>query len=64
MGVCTRIQFFWSDEHGVTSIEYALVASLIVVVIIAAVSALGAQVCERFNAVAGAFGVTDLPVCL
>lgn len=40
-----RIQSFmsnlWQDESGVTSIEYALVASLIAVVILSAVGILG-----------------------
>lgn len=47
---------FLQDEQGVTSIEYGMIASLIAVVILGAVSALGTQVCERFSSVASALG--------
>lgn len=52
----SSIQDFLQDEQGVTSIEYGMIASLIAVVILGAVSALGAQVCARFSAVASALG--------
>lgn len=49
-------QRFLSDEEGVTAIEYALIASLIAVVIIAAVTTTGKRVCETFRSVASALG--------
>jgi len=48
------IQRFIRDEEGVTAIEYALIASLIAVVIIAAVSLVGQDVNLTFNKVANA----------
>ncbi len=39
-------------ESGVTSIEYALIASLIAMVIISSVSAVGTNLIPIFNAVA------------
>jgi pilus assembly protein Flp/PilA len=40
-----------SDERAVTAIEYALIAALIAVVIIGAVSLLGNQISTTFNTV-------------
>ena len=48
------LQRFVSDEEGVTAIEYALIASLIAVVIIAAVTLTGQNVSAVFNTVAAA----------
>ncbi len=48
------IQRFIRDEEGVTAIEYALIAALIAVVIIAAVRAVGTDVNNTFQAVANA----------
>ena len=42
---------FWKDEAGVTAIEYGLIAGLIAVVIIGAVTAVGTSVSNKFNAV-------------
>jgi pilus assembly protein Flp/PilA len=47
----TRIYALLSDESGVTSIEYALIASLIAVFIIVAVQYLGTQVSTVFTEV-------------
>jgi pilus assembly protein Flp/PilA len=41
-----------ADERAVTAIEYALIAALIAVVIIGAVTALGGGVSSTFNTVA------------
>jgi pilus assembly protein Flp/PilA len=41
-----------TDKRAVTAIEYALIAALIAVVIIGAVSALGSGVSKTFNSVA------------
>ena len=43
---------FWKDKSGATAIEYGLIAGLIAVVIIGAVSTLGKNVANKFNAVA------------
>jgi pilus assembly protein Flp/PilA len=48
----SAIQRFIRDEEGVTAIEYALIASLIAVVIILAVSEVGKDVNNTFNKVA------------
>lgn len=52
------VQRFINDEEGVTAIEYALIAALIAVVIIAAVQVTGRRVCATFNSVAVAMGGT------
>jgi pilus assembly protein Flp/PilA len=40
---------FFKDEEGVTAIEYGLIAALIAVVIIAAVTFVGQELSETFN---------------
>jgi pilus assembly protein Flp/PilA len=45
---------FIRDEQGATAIEYGLIASLIAVVIIGAVTALGGGLTTTFTTVAGA----------
>jgi pilus assembly protein Flp/PilA len=45
---------FVRDESGATAIEYGLIASLIALVIIPAVSLVGTNVSDTFNGVAGA----------
>ena len=42
---------FFQDENGATAIEYGLIAALIAVVIIAAVSALGTKVSSTFTTI-------------
>jgi len=44
---------FVSDESGVTAIEYGLIAALIAVVIIVAVSTVGTNLSTTFSTVAG-----------
>jgi pilus assembly protein Flp/PilA len=61
--ICKLVQSWWLDEEGVTSIEYVLLASLIALVIIASVDALGFQVCERYKSVAEALGSTATITC-
>lgn len=46
------IKNFIKEEDGVTAIEYALIASLIAGVIIAAVTLLGTNIKAMFNALA------------
>lgn len=45
---------FMNDESGATAIEYGLIAALIAVVIISAVTALGTNASTKFQAVATA----------
>ena len=42
---------FLKDESGATAIEYGLIAALIAVVIISAVTALGTTISSKFEAV-------------
>lgn len=50
------ISKFINDESGATAIEYGLIAALIAVVIISAVTALGGNLKESFNTVASNLG--------
>ena len=43
---------FIGDQSGVTAIEYGLIAALIAVVIIVAVTAVGTKLTSTFNSVA------------
>lgn len=43
-----------ADRKGATAIEYGLIAALIGVIIIAAVTLLGGNLAATFNAIAGA----------
>lgn len=43
---------FFKDESGATAIEYGLIAALIAVVIIAAVTTLGTKLSDTFSTVA------------
>jgi pilus assembly protein Flp/PilA len=47
----TRVQAFLSDESGVTAIEYALIAALIAVFIIGAVTTVGQNASKVFTEV-------------
>ena len=49
---------FMSDESGATAIEYGLIAALIAVVIISAVTALGTTIKGKFNSVVTGMGGT------
>jgi pilus assembly protein Flp/PilA len=44
-----RVRNFLSDESGVTAIEYALIASLIAVAIIGAVTTVGGNISSVFT---------------
>ena len=50
------IKNFAREEDGVTAIEYGLIAALIAIVIIGAVTVVGDRLCATFNAVATALG--------
>ena len=47
------IQRFIANDSGATAIEYGLIAALIAVVVIGAVSAVGTGLTGTFNTVAG-----------
>lgn len=47
------ISRFVRDESGATAIEYGLIAALIAVVIITAVTAVGTQLSTTFNTIQG-----------
>ncbi len=44
---------FWNDEQGVTAIEYGLIASLIGVAAIAAMTSLGTKLAGTFTYITG-----------
>ena len=48
---------FFKDEEGATAIEYGLIAALLSVVIITAVTLVGTNLEAVFNAVAGALSL-------
>jgi len=50
---------FLGDENGATAIEYGLIAALIAVVIIAALTALGAALNTTFSGVASAMNAAN-----
>ena len=45
---------FVNDESGATAVEYGLIAALIAVVVIGAVTALGTSISAKFQAIATA----------
>lgn len=52
---------FWQDEEGVTAIEYGLIAALIAVVIIGAVTAVGGGLDGIFQYIADQLSVPAAP---
>lgn len=51
-----KLRSLLQDESGATAIEYGLIAALVAVAIIAALSLLGGQLSNTFNKVAGNLG--------
>ena len=51
-GMTSLLQRFWRDQSGATAIEYGVMAALIAVVMITAVTALGTALSTKFNNVA------------
>lgn len=47
---------FWHDESGATSIEYALIGSLIAVVIVAALTTIGTKLSATFSTISNKLG--------
>ena len=56
MKLLQKAKLFLAEERGANAIEYGLIASLISVVIIAAVQAIGLDLLATFNTIAGAIG--------
>lgn len=48
------IKSLWKDEDGATAIEYGLIAALIAVVIIAAITLVGGSLEQTFNQIGNA----------
>lgn len=44
---------FLADQSGATAIEYGLIAALIAVVVIGAITAVGTKLGNKFNQIAG-----------
>jgi pilus assembly protein Flp/PilA len=51
----TLLRSFCTDESGATAIEYCLIASLIALVIVTALTTLGTNLKAKYNAVASGF---------
>ena len=47
-----RLKHFLKDESGATAIEYGLIAGLIAVVMITALTTVGTKVSNQFSAIA------------
>lgn len=52
--VMNWLKSFVKDDEGVTAIEYGLIAALIAVVIIIAVTLVGTELNNTFNTISGA----------
>ena len=52
----TILKHFVKDETGATAIEYGLIAALIAVAIITALTALGTNISGRFDTIAASVG--------
>lgn len=52
----SEIKRFIRDEEGATAVEYGLLAALIAVVMVVAVSSVGNRVCETFRTIATKLG--------
>lgn len=50
---------FIRDEEGAAAVEYGLLAALIAVVVVVAVSTVGNRLCETFKTIAGRLGTGD-----
>ena len=45
----SMLKKFWNDEAGLEAVEYAVIASLIVIAIVLATTALGDKIANSFN---------------
>ena len=55
----SHLSRFAKDESGATAIEYGLIAALVSVAIIAAVTSLGEQLSNTFESISSALGGTN-----
>ena len=53
------IKNFAKNESGATAIEYGLIAALVSVVIITAVTTMGGNLTNTFNSIASSLGATS-----
>jgi pilus assembly protein Flp/PilA len=49
--IVSAVKAFVADENGVTAIEYGLIAALVGVAIVGAVTLLGTEISKTFNTV-------------
>jgi pilus assembly protein Flp/PilA len=54
--IASAVQAFIADENGVTAIEYGLIAALVGVAIVTAVTGLGKELKATFNTVITSMG--------
>ena len=54
--IFSEIKRFIRDEDGATAVEYGLLAALIAVVMVVAVTSVGKSVCETFRSIATTLG--------
>lgn len=52
----SKIRAFFKNSKGATAIEYALIASLVAVVAIAGMKAVGSKISNQMNAVGNSLG--------
>jgi pilus assembly protein Flp/PilA len=58
MKVVEMMKNFWTEEEGLTMVEYALIGALVVVGSITAFTTLGTNVSTKVNRIATAVGAT------
>jgi len=56
--LCARLFVLKNDRSGVTAMEYGLIAALVAVVIITALTTVGSNLTGLFNKIAGSVKVT------
>lgn len=49
--ILRRMRSFWRDRRGATAIEYGLIMTLVVVAIIASITALGSTTSDLWNGI-------------
>jgi pilus assembly protein Flp/PilA len=56
-----KIRQFWADESAATAIEFAVIAALISVVLVASVTALGTRISSIFQTISDKLSPTAPP---
>jgi pilus assembly protein Flp/PilA len=59
--IISSVERFWKDDSGVTAIEYGLIAALIAVGIIAAVTTIGTDLAAAFQSIADGLPTAAAP---